>query len=115
MAFVNKMDVIGADYYGCVDQIKNRLGKNPIMINIPIGKEDTFIGLIDLFDMEAYYYKNDVGTDIEITPIPDDLMDEAQMYHDQMVEQICSLDDDLMEQYLEGEEPSVDALRKVLR
>ena len=115
MAFVNKMDVIGADYYGCVEQIKNRLGKNPIMINIPIGKEDTYIGLIDLFDMEAYYYKNDVGTDIEITPIPDDLMDEAQMYHDQMVEQICSLDDDLMEQYLEGEEPSVDALRKVLR
>ncbi len=115
MAFVNKMDVIGADYYGCVDQIKNRLGKNPVMINIPIGKEDYFEGLIDLFEMEAYYYKNDDGTECEIVPIPEDLQDEAQMYHDQLVEQICSLDDDLMEQYLEGEEPSADALKAVLR
>ncbi len=115
MAFVNKMDVIGADYYACVDQIKNRLGKNPVMINIPIGKEDYYEGLIDLFEMEAYYYKNDDGTECEIVPIPEDLQDEAQMYHDQMVEQICSLDDDLMEQYLEGEEPSTDALKAVLR
>jgi elongation factor G len=115
MAFVNKMDVIGADYYGCVDQIKNRLGKNPVMINIPIGKEDYFEGLIDLFEMEAYYYKNDDGTECEIVPIPEDLQDEAQMYHDQLVEQICSLDDELMEQYLEGEEPSADALKAVLR
>ncbi len=115
MAFVNKMDVIGADYYGCVDQIKNRLGKNPVMINIPIGKEDYYEGLIDLFEMEAYYYRNDDGTECEILPIPEDLQDEAQMYHDQLVEQICSLDDELMEQYLEGEEPSVDALKAVLR
>ena len=115
MAFVNKMDVIGADYYGCVDQIKNRLGKNPIMINIPIGKEDYYEGLIDLFEMEAYYYRNDDGTECDIVPIPEDLQDEAQMYHDQLVEQICSLDDDLMEQYLEGEEPSADALKAVLR
>ncbi len=115
MAFVNKMDVIGADYYGCVDQIKNRLGKNPVMINIPIGKEDYYEGLIDLFEMEAYYYRNDDGTECEILPIPEDLQDEAQMYHDQLVEQICSLDDDLMEQYLEGEEPSADALKAVLR
>ncbi len=115
MAFVNKMDVIGADYYGCVDQIKNRLGKNPVMINIPIGKEDYYEGLIDLFEMEAYYYRNDDGTECEILPIPEDLQDEAQMYHDQLVEQICSLDDELMEQYLEGEEPSTDALKAVLR
>ncbi len=115
MAFVNKMDVIGADYYGCVDQIKNRLGKNPVMINIPIGKEDYYEGLIDLFEMEAYYYRNDDGTECEILPIPEDLQDEAQMYHDQLVEQICSLDDELMEQYLEGEEPAVDALKAVLR
>ena len=107
MAFVNKMDVVGADYYGCIDQIKTRLGKNPIMINIPIGKEDTYIGLIDLFEMDAYYYKNDDGTDIEITPVPDDLKDDAQMYHDQMVEQICELDDDLLEKYLEGGEEAV--------
>ncbi|MDD6716903.1 MAG: elongation factor G [Firmicutes bacterium] len=107
MAFVNKMDVIGADYYGCVDQIKNRLGKNPVMINIPIGKEDSYIGLIDLFEMDAYYYKNDDGTDIEITAVPDDLKDEAQMYHEQMIEQICELDDDLTEKFLEGGEEAV--------
>ena len=115
MAFVNKMDIIGADYYGCVDQIRERLGKNPIMINIPIGKEDYYLGLVDLFEMDAYLYKNDDGTDIEITEIPDDLKEDAQLYHDQMVEQICSLDDDLMLQYLEGEEPSVEDLKAVLR
>ncbi|MDD6691548.1 MAG: elongation factor G [Lachnospiraceae bacterium] len=107
MAFVNKMDVIGADYYGCVDQIRDRLGKNPIMINIPIGKEDSYIGLIDLFEMDAYYYKNDDGTDIEIKPVPDDLKDDAQMYHDQMVEQICELDDALLEKFLDGGEEAV--------
>ena len=115
MAFVNKMDIIGADYYGCVDQIRDRLGKNPIMINIPVGKEDYYLGLVDLFEMEAYLYKNDDGTDIEITPIPDDMKEDAQLYHDQMVEQICSLDDDLMMQYLEGEEPSNEDLKRVLR
>ena len=115
MAFVNKMDIIGADYYGCVDQIRDRLGKNPIMINIPVGKEDYYLGLVDLFEMEAYLYKNDDGTDIEITPIPDDMKEDAQLYHDQMVEQICSLDDDLMMQYLEGEEPSTEDLKRVLR
>ncbi len=117
MAFVNKMDVIGADYYGCVDQIRDRLGKNPIMINIPIGKEDSYIGLIDLFEMDAYYYKNDDGTDIEIKPVPDDLKDDAQMYHDQMVEQICELDDALLEKFLDGGEEAVtiDEMKAALR
>ena len=107
MAFVNKMDVVGANYYACVDQIRDRLGKNPIMINIPIGKEDSYIGLIDLFEMDAYYYKNDDGTDIEITSVPDDLKDDAQLYHDQMVEQICELDDALLEKFLDGGEEAV--------
>lgn len=115
IAFVNKMDVVGADYYRCVDQIRHRLNKNPIMIYIPIGKEDTFVGLIDLFEMDAYYYKNELGTEIDITEIPDDLKDEAQMYHDQMVEQICSLDEGLLEKYLDGVEPSADELKAVLR
>ncbi len=117
MAFVNKMDVIGADYFGCVDQIANRLGKNTIMINIPVGKEDYFQGIVDLFEMEAYLYKNDDGTDVEITSIPDDLKDDAQMYHDEMVEKICELDDELLEKFLEGGEEAVtvDELKAALR
>ncbi len=115
MAFVNKMDVIGADYYGCVEQIKNRLGKNPVMINIPMGKEEDFKGLIDLFEMDAYFYLNEDGTEVDIREIPEEFADDAQLYHDQMVEQICELDDDLMEKFLEGEEPTVEELKKVLR
>ena len=91
------------------------MGKNAIPVQIPIGKEDDFIGLIDLFEMDAYYYKDDKGEDIEITTIPDDLKDLANEWHDNLIEKICELDDDLMMQYLEGEEPSVDDLKKVLR
>ena len=115
MAFVNKMDVIGADLFGSVEQIKNRLNKNPIMIQIPIGAEDTFKGIIDLMEMDAYFYNNDDGTDVEIKEIPDDLKDDAQMYHDEMVEKICELDDELMDKFLEGEEPAVDELKAGLR
>ncbi|MBP3735692.1 MAG: elongation factor G, partial [Lachnospiraceae bacterium] len=115
MAFVNKMDVIGADYYACVDQIRERLGKNAIMIQIPIGKEETFKGIIDLMEMNAYIYNNDDGTDITIGEIPDDMKDEAEQYRTELVEKICELDDDLTEQYLEGNEPSIDDLKKVLR
>ncbi len=115
MAFVNKMDVIGADFYGCVEQIRSRLGKNAIMIQIPIGKEEFFKGIVDLFEMDAYIYNNNDGTDIEITEIPDDVKDDAQLYRDELVEKICELDDDLMDKYLEGEEPSVDEMKAVLR
>ncbi len=115
MAFINKMDKMGADFFMSVQTIIDRLGKNAIPVQIPIGKEDDFIGLIDLFEMEAYYYKDDKGEDIEITSIPDDLKDLAQEWHDNLVEKICDLDDDLMMQYLEGEEPSVDELKKALR
>ncbi len=115
MAFINKMDKMGADFFMSVQTIIDRLGKNAIPVQIPIGKEDDFIGLIDLFEMEAYYYKDDKGEDIEITSIPDDLKDLAQEWHDNLVEKICDLDDDLMMQYLEGEEPSVNELKKALR
>ena len=115
MAFINKMDKMGADFYYSVQTIIDRLGKNAIPVQIPIGKEDDFIGLIDLFEMEAYYYKDDKGEDIEITAIPDDMKDLAQEWHDNLVEKICDLDDDLMMQYLEGEEPSIDELKKALR
>ena len=115
MAFINKMDKMGADFFMSVQTIIDRLGKNAIPVQIPIGKEDDFIGLIDLFEMEAYYYKDAKGEDIEITSIPDDLKDLAKEWHDNLVEKICDLDDDLMMQYLEGEEPSVEELKKALR
>ncbi|MDO4619232.1 MAG: elongation factor G [Lachnospiraceae bacterium] len=115
MAFINKMDVIGADFYSCVEQIKNRLGKNPVCIQLPIGKEDTFEGIIDLFEMQAYIYKDDKGDQIEITPVPEDMADDAAEWHEKLVEQICDLDEELMMQYLDGEEPSVEALKAALR
>jgi elongation factor G len=115
MAFVNKMDILGANFYGCVDQIKTRLGKNAICLQLPIGKEDEFKGIIDLFEMKAYIYNDDKGEDITITDIPEDMQDEAELYHTELVEKICELDDDLMMQYLEGETPSNEELKKVLR
>ena len=115
MAFVNKMDVIGADFYGCVEQIRNRLGKNPVCIQIPIGKEDDFKGIIDLFEMKAYIYEDDKGDKINITAVPEEMADEAEEWHGKMVEQLCDLDEELMLQYLEGEEPAVDDLKAVLR
>ena len=115
MAFVNKMDILGANFYACVDQIRNRLGKNAICIQLPIGKEDEFKGIIDLFEMKAYIYNDEKGDDISVTDIPEDMADDAELYHSELVEKICELDDDLMMQYLEGEEPSVDEMKKVLR
>ena len=115
MAFINKMDILGADFYGAVNQIRTRLGKNAVILQIPIGKEDEFKGIIDLFEMEAYIYNDDKGDDISITAIPDDMKDQAEEYHTELIEKICELDDDLMMQYLEGEEPSVEELKKVLR
>ncbi len=115
MAFINKMDILGANFYGAVEQIRKRLGKNAICLQLPIGKEDDYKGLIDLFEMEAYYYNDDKGEDITITEIPEDMKDEAELYHQELVEKICELDDDLMMAYLEGEEPSVEELKKVLR
>jgi len=115
MAFINKMDILGADFYGAVNQIRTRLGKNAIILQLPIGKEDEFQGIIDLFEMEAYIYNDDKGDDISITAIPDDMKDQAEEYRTELIEKICELDDDLMMQYLEGEEPSVEDLKKVLR
>ncbi len=115
MAFINKMDILGANFYGAVEQIKTRLGKNAICLQLPIGKEDEFKGIIDLFEMKAYIYNDDKGEDISIVEIPDDMKDEAELYRTELVEKICELDDDLMMQYLEGEEPSVEDLKKVLR
>ena len=115
MAFINKMDILGADFYNAVDQIKTRLGKNAICLQLPIGKEDEFKGIIDLFEMQAYIYNDDKGDDITVCDIPEEMKDEAELYHTELVEKICELDDDLMMEYLEGDEPSADALKAALR
>lgn len=115
LAFINKMDIMGADFYGAVDQIKTRLGKNTICLQLPIGAEDEFKGIIDLFEMKAYIYNDEKGEDISITDIPEDMKDDAELYHSELVEKICELDDELMMQYLEGEEPTAEELKKVLR
>ena len=115
MAFINKMDIMGANFYGAVDQIRTRLGKNAICLQLPIGAEDEFKGIIDLFEMQAYIYNDEKGEDITITEIPEDMQVDAELYHTELVEKICELDDDLMMKYLEGEEPTNDELKKVLR
>ena len=115
MAFINKMDIMGADFYGAVEQIRTRLGKNAICLQLPIGAEDEFKGIIDLFEMQAYIYNDEKGEDITITQIPEDMQVDAELYHTELVEKICELDDDLMMQYLEGEEPTVEELKKALR
>ena len=115
MAFINKMDILGANFYGAVDQMKDRLGANVAVLQLPICKEDDFKGIIDLFEMEAYIYNDEKGEDISIVEIPEDMKEEAELYHTELIEKICELDDDLMMQYLEGEEPSVDDLKAALR
>ena len=96
------MDILGADFYNAVDQIKTRLGKNAICLQLPIGKEDEFKGIIDLFEMKAYIYNDEKGEDISIVDIPEDMADDAELYYTELVEKICELDDDLMMKYLEG-------------
>ncbi|MBQ1332091.1 MAG: elongation factor G [Lachnospiraceae bacterium] len=115
IAFINKMDIMGANFFNAVEMIKTRLGHNAVPVTLPIGKEDDFKGIIDLFEMQAYIYNDDKGEDISIEPIPADLMDEAQMYHDEMVEKIAETDDDLMEKFLMEEEISVEELKAGLR
>ena len=115
MAFINKMDIVGANFYGAVEQIKTRLGKNAIVLQLPIGKEDDFKGIIDLFEMKAYIYNDDKGDNITVTDDLGDMKDDAELYRSELIEKICELDDDLMMMYLEGEEPSVEEMKKVLR
>ncbi len=116
MAFINKMDILGADFYAAVDQIRNRLGKNAIVIQLPIGKEDEFKGIIDLFEMKAYIYNDDKGEDISVTDIPENMKEEAEMYHEELVEKCAELDDDTMMAYLEdADSVTVDDLKKALR
>ena len=115
MAFVNKMDILGANFMNTVKEIRTKLGKNPVVIELPIGKEDYFKGIIDLFEMKAYIYNDSKGEDISITDIPEDMVAEADEWHTKLVEQICEFDDDLMMKYLDGEEPTVAEMKAALR
>ena len=115
MAFVNKMDIMGADFFRAVGMMKDRLGANAVPLEIPIGAEDDFVGVVDLFKMKAFIYKDDLGKEIVEEEIPDDLKELAEKYHNEMVEAICETDEDLMMQYLEGEEVAEADLRVALR
>ncbi len=115
MAFVNKMDILGANFDNTVKEIGTKLGKNAVVLQLPIGKEDYFQGIIDLFEMKAYIYNDSKGEDISVVDIPEEYADEAEIAHTDLVEKICEFDDDLMMQYLDGEEPSVEDMKAALR
>ena len=115
MAYVNKMDIMGADFYRVVKMMKERLHANAVPIQLPIGSEDTFRGIIDLFEMKADVYYDELGKDMRVEEIPAELQAKAEEYRSNMVESICETDDDLMMMYLEGEEPSNEELKAALR
>ncbi len=115
MAYVNKMDIMGADFYRVVDMMKDRLKCNAVPIQLPIGAEDEFRGIIDLVEMKAYIYYDDLGKDIRIEDIPEDMKEKAQKYHDDMVEHVAEQDEELMMKYLEGEELTQDEIKKCIR
>ena len=115
MAYVNKMDITGADFLGCVNQMRDRLNANAVPIQLPIGAEDTFVGIVDLIKMRAFVHKDDLGKEIEECDIPADLVDLANEYRAKLIEAVAEQDDDLMMKYLEGEELSEEEIKKGIR
>ena len=115
MIFVNKMDILGANFFRVVDMVKDRLKANAVPIQLPIGKEDTFVGIIDLITMKAEIYKDDLGKEFEVTEIPADMAEMAQEWHDKMVESVAECDEELMMKFLEGEELTVDEIKSTIR
>ncbi len=115
MAYINKMDIMGADFYHVIDMMKGRLKCKPLPIQLPIGSEQFFKGIIDLLEMKAYVYYDDLGKDIRIEDIPEDMVEKAEQYHSELIEAVVELDDALMEKYLEGEEPTIEELKKAIR
>ena len=115
MAYVNMMDILGADFYNVVAMMKDRLHCNAVPIQLPVGKEDTFKGLIDLVEMKAYIYYDDLGKDIRAEEIPEDMRELAEQYHSEMIEHVAETDEDLMEKYLEGEELTIDEIKRGIR
>ncbi|MGN1114064.1 MAG: elongation factor G [Oscillospiraceae bacterium] len=115
MVYVNKMDIMGADFYHVLDMLHTRLKTNAVAIQLPIGAEDDFKGLIDLIEMKAYIYTNDLGTDIDVTDIPEDMKEKAEEYRNTLLDAVAELDEDLMEKYLEGEELTIDEIKTAIR
>ena len=115
MIYVNKMDIMGADFYHVLDMIKERFNCNGVPIQLPIGSEDTFRGIIDLVNMDAEVYYDDLGKDVRHEPIPEDMVELANKYHTELIEHIVEQDEELMEKYFEGEEPSVEQIKKIIR
>ncbi|MGM9551261.1 MAG: elongation factor G [Clostridia bacterium] len=115
MAYVNKMDIMGADFYNVIDMMKERLLCKAVPIQLPIGAEDTFVGIIDLLEMKAYIYKDDVGKDIEITDVPADMLDKAEEYREALLEAVAEIDEELMEKYFDGEELTIPEIKRAIR
>ena len=115
MAYVNKMDITGADFYRVVQMMKDRLRTNPVPIQLPIGKENSFRGIIDLLNMEADVYYDDIGKDMRVEPIPEDMQELAEEYHNAMIESIAETDEELFMKYCDGEEISIEELKAALR
>ena len=115
MVYINKMDIMGADFYHVVDMMKDRLKCNAVPIQLPIGAEADFSGIIDLVTMNAYFYNDDLGTKIECREIPEDMREIAQRYHDEMVEHVAEQDDELCEKYLNGDELTIDEIKSCIR
>ena len=115
MAYVNKMDIMGANFYRVVDMMKDRLKCNAVPIQLPIGAEDEFKGIIDLVEMKAYVYYDDLGKDIRVEEIPEDMVEKAQQYHDEMVEHVAEQDEALMEKYFEEGELSIEEIKACIR
>ncbi|HAF59868.1 MAG TPA: elongation factor G [Clostridiales bacterium UBA9856] len=113
--FVNKMDIIGADFLGVVDMVKDKLKANAVPIQLPIGKEDTFVGMIDLIEMKAEIYKDDLGREIQITEIPAELLAEAEKHRNALIEAVAEADEELLMKYLEGEELSIEEIKASIR
>ncbi len=115
MIYINKMDIMGADFYHVLDMIKERFNCNGVPIQLPIGSEDTFKGIIDLVNMDAEIYYDDLGKDVRHEPIPEDMVELANKYHTELIEHVVEQDEELMEKYFEGEEPSVEQIKKIIR
>ena len=115
MIYVNKMDIMGADFYNVLKMIKDRFQCNAVPIQLPIGSEDTFKGIVDLINNDAEIYYDDLGKDVRREPIPDDMKELAEKYRNELIEAVVEQDEELMEKYFEGEEPSVDEIKKIIR
>ena len=115
MIYVNKMDIMGADFYNVLDMVNDRFKCNALPIQLPIGAEDTFRGIVDLVNMDAEIYYDDLGNDVRREPIPEDMMELAQKYREQLIEHVAEMDDALMEKYFAGEELTVDEIKKTIR